>query len=320
LIKEKIIKKVETLTQTKGEGDNKDVKSIFDEIVGEYYKKTNDANHVTGFSEKDNQIILKKYIDIIEKSISEIFEKMDISKDQMIKLKTIAINVLIKDIYPGSLSGTVIAGFGDKEIFPSVSSYNFHSVVNNKLRYKLNEDSSGKIDFKTAAMIIPFAQREMVSTFMEGIDPYLKKNIEGFFIEVMKEYPDIIIEKLCKTLTHKANIDKNELKRDGEKLIKKYFDFFNELLQEKYSQPVMHIVSMLPKDELATMAETLVNLTSFKRRVSMDLETVGGPVDVAVISKGDGFVWIKRKHYFKSELNHQFFNNYYREESYNAKK
>jgi hypothetical protein len=39
LIKEKIIKKVETLTQTKGEGDNKDVKSILDEIVGEYYKK-----------------------------------------------------------------------------------------------------------------------------------------------------------------------------------------------------------------------------------------------------------------------------------------
>jgi len=39
------------------------------------------------------------------------------------------------------------------------------------------------------------------------------------------------------------------------------------------------------------------------RRVSMDAETVGGPIDVAVISKGDGFVWIKRKHYFRSELN-----------------
>ncbi|HEY9669692.1 MAG TPA: hypothetical protein V6C91_22960 [Coleofasciculaceae cyanobacterium] len=34
--------------------------------------------------------------------------------------------------------------------------------------------------------------------------------------------------------------------------------------------------------------------------------------DVAVISKGDGFIWIKRKHYFKPELNHQFFNNYFR--------
>jgi len=51
------------------------------------------------------------------------------------------------------------------------------------------------------------------------------------------------------------------------------------------------------------MAESLVNLTKFKRRVSKEQETVGGPIDVAVITKGDGFVWIKRKHYFQPELN-----------------
>ncbi len=51
------------------------------------------------------------------------------------------------------------------------------------------------------------------------------------------------------------------------------------------------------------MAESLVNLTCFKRRVTLDAETVGGPVDVAVISKGDGFVWVKRKSYFDPGLN-----------------
>ena len=64
---------------------------------------------------------------------------------------------------------------------------------------------------------------------------------------------------------------------------------------------------MLPKEELAEMAETLVNLTSFKRRVTPSAETVGGPTDVAVISKGDGLVWIKRKHYFDPALNHRYF-------------
>lgn len=92
---------------------------------------------------------------------------------------------------------------------------------------------------------------------------------------------------------------------------------FNEKIQ-KYQQehhidPVLDIVSVLPKDELAAMAETLVNLTSFKRKISTNAETVGGPVDVAVISKGDGFIWIKRKHYFKSELNPQFISNYFKE-------
>ena len=57
----------------------------------------------------------------------------------------------------------------------------------------------------------------------------------------------------------------------------------------------------------------LVSLTSFKRKFSLDAETVGGPIDVAVLSKGDGFVWIKRKHYFKAELNPHFLTDYFQE-------
>ena len=77
--------------------------------------------------------------------------------------------------------------------------------------------------------------------------------------------------------------------------------------------PVLDAVHMLPKDALAEMAEALVNLTAFKQRVSLDAETVGGPIDVAVISKGDGFIWIKRKHYFRPELNPGFFQTCYRQ-------
>ena len=38
--------------------------------------------------------------------------------------------------------------------------------------------------------------------------------------------------------------------------------------------------------------------------------SAAGPVDVAVISKGDGFIWINRKHYFRKELNDHYFRNY----------
>lgn len=73
------------------------------------------------------------------------------------------------------------------------------------------------------------------------------------------------------------------------------------------------MISILPKDELAHVAESLLALTSLHRRISRDMETVGGPIDVAVISKGDGFIWLKRKHYFKPELNPQFGLNYMRD-------
>jgi len=58
------------------------------------------------------------------------------------------------------------------------------------------------------------------------------------------------------------------------------------------------------------MAEALVNITSLKRKVSTDQDTVGGPTDVAIISKVDGFVWIKRKHYFGIDLNPHFSKKY----------
>lgn len=73
------------------------------------------------------------------------------------------------------------------------------------------------------------------------------------------------------------------------------------------------MVSLLPKDEMASLAESLVALTSLHRKVSTEVETVGGPTDVAVISKNDGFIWIKRKHYFDPKLNPHFRLNYLRD-------
>lgn len=66
------------------------------------------------------------------------------------------------------------------------------------------------------------------------------------------------------------------------------------------------MVEFMPKSELSTMAEALVNLTSIKCRVSRGMETVGGPIDVAVISCTDGFIWVKRKHYFDAQLNRRY--------------
>lgn len=90
--------------------------------------------------------------------------------------------------------------------------------------------------------------------------------------------------------------------------------FFNGLAEDSFDAirqqsrvEIEDMVEFMPKPEMATMAEALVNLTSIKRRVSRGMETVRGPIDVAVISKAEGFVWVKRKHYFPDELNYRFF-------------
>ena len=75
----------------------------------------------------------------------------------------------------------------------------------------------------------------------------------------------------------------------------------------EYYDPVEGAVSFMSKAEMAQMAESLINITSLRRHVSVyGDESVGGPVDVAVISRGEGLIWIKRKHYFDIALNPQF--------------
>lgn len=59
---------------------------------------------------------------------------------------------------------------------------------------------------------------------------------------------------------------------------------------------------------MAALAKSLIELESLKERVTKPSESVSGPIDVAVISKHDGFVWIDRKHYFRPELNPRFLN------------
>ena len=63
-----------------------------------------------------------------------------------------------------------------------------------------------------------------------------------------------------------------------------------------HDEPFMQAVSALPRQDLAKMAEALVNLTAFLMRMAADQdETVAELIDVALLSKGDGFTCIKHK-------------------------
>ncbi|MCL2142020.1 MAG: hypothetical protein FWH46_04000 [Methanimicrococcus sp.] len=90
-------------------------------------------------------------------------------------------------------------------------------------------------------------------------------------------------------------------------------NFIQAYSAEEFIAPIFEALENLPKTELAMMAETLINLTSFKQKITNQLETVGGPIDVAVISKSEGFVWVKRKYYFDPNNNPHYIAKHYKE-------
>jgi hypothetical protein len=145
-----------------------------------------------------------------------------------------------------------------------------------------------------AAVIIPFAQAEIVYRFIRGIDPGYKRELNSLLRNLLTtEYPERIVREFAGRTTEEERRNvQAELIRIGRAIVDNFDSHWADWEHNKFVEPVLDIVGDLPKDDLAAMAEPLVNLTSFKRRITAEAETVGGPIDVAVISKRDGFVWI----------------------------
>jgi len=197
-------------------------------------------------------------------------------------------------------------------------SYECECVINNKLRYiEVDHVKVGTTGETVIASVNPFAQREMVNRFMEGVDPKYTEEIEKYVSALLTDgYPNKIAEALSGKISPELQDSlRKELTDLGNKLAQDFADGLEAYRQAQFIAPVIDSVASLPTDELAAMAESLVNLTAFKRRMtSVETDTVALPIDVAVISKGDGFIWIKRKHYFEPALNQHFFSNYYRKD------
>jgi hypothetical protein len=205
-------------------------------------------------------------------------------------------------------SGLVIAGFGEKEFYPRLVSYTVEMVIEDHV--KRSDADPARIAADSSAIVAAFAQREMVQAFLHGIAPAYIEELGKALKSVFDRYPNSVADALKLSAVTKKKLVK-ELRAATPTLIS---TILRQLDTESYrntARPILEGVQNLPLDELALMAESLVNLTSFKRRISLDMETVGGPIDVAVLSKGEGFIWIKRKHYFDAQQNPHFIQHYY---------
>lgn len=233
-----------------------------------------------------------------------------IGSDLVSMLTELSRLVVYKDeILPESLSGIVIAGFGDKDFFPVMQEYEVGEIFLGKLKYKCICTSS--IDSDTPSVVRPFAQSEMVETFLNGISPALDLQMMREVVKLALESPEEIIDGMEGVGAKRKQAYKDKVRPISAEAAKSLVHRLREFRKKKHLQPILQSIEFLPKNELAHVAASLVNLSSFQKRMSTNEdETVGGPIDVAVISKGDGFVWIERKHYFKSELNRHFFRNH----------
>jgi hypothetical protein len=59
----------------------------------------------------------------------------------------------------------------------------------------------------------------------------------------------------------------------------------------------------MPIQDAIDLAEFLVHASIMYSRFSPGAPVVGGPIEIAAITKHEGFKWIKRKYYYDRKLN-----------------
>ena len=280
------------------------------EIVDEFHTRARQAKLVEGAPDDFLQEIRRRLFPQL-REIRQNFFKQDLDRTTVRKLNEIAIRAVgamlddVQEESSGFSTGIVIAGFGDNDLFPSYSEIQVEGLIGGVLKKRLGRE--GRCGPDNRAEIVPFAQDDMIHEFMQGIAPIYFGYLYESMISHLDEYTKLVLDSLDKYSDDEREALHERLRNVHPDIADAFVSEVDEAGDQYLASEIVDVVTMLPKDELAEMAEALVSLTSLKRKVSLQDETVGGPTDVAVITKGDGLIWTKRKHYFPAALNPAYF-------------
>lgn len=236
--------------------------------------------------------VARDHAPVIDELINYGFAGFGIGQDSIAKLKDIAVFCVVKDLFLEDVTGLVFAGFGTEDRYPVVVTYLLSSIVGGIV--KRAPASVDVIDTEVRSKIRMFADSEVTHAFIRGIDYGLERRVYGAMRMMMHSLVDQVVGAF-------PGSDQRETvrKRFQEDLVPQYLDAFRGMIgdyqQQAYINPVLRVLEIAARQELAETAKELVSLNVFKKRIMAQKQTVGGAIDVAVISREGGFQWFTRQ-------------------------
>lgn len=225
--------------------------------------------------------------------------------EQIASISESVFKIYNKQFFRNGYVGFAFAGYGENDIFPCMLHLHLSGIINGKIRYIKKEQV--EISENNPSSINPLAQVDVMQTFLFGISDAFINDIAMDIPKQIQKSFDSIDDSLF--AAGKKSEVQNSLNTATASVIAQII----QRARKQYLYPITNSVATLPIEELALLAESMINITSMRRKVAIDDSngTVGGPVDLAIISKGEGFIWIKRKHYFDPDLNPQYIHTHY---------
>ena len=193
-------------------------------------------------------------------------------------------------------TGIVFVGYGSKDIYPSILTVYISGAFDRRMRYYFSSYETDKIDNDNTATIIPFAQADVMLTLMKGIHPGLRQYVENKHEESLQKAKEKMLEAMKEAGCSEKMLEKVK-ETDFSEVQNHYEESMSQFIQDEFVDGIVDAVNSFNIEDMVNMAESLVSVTNLQRHISSSEESVGGPIDVAVITRSEGFIWVKHKHW-----------------------
>lgn len=222
-------------------------------------------------------------------SVRQEHPSLAVSEKTLADLREIAVLSVTRDAFFEHYTGVVVAGFGAKERFPAMRSYLCSTVVLGTA--KSRQDRASDMTADGGPVIQPYAQDRMIKTFLTGMDAQLRMFLFGETLKLSSYVVgDLIGQAPGLSEGQRAKLRQDYSERNLSEALRAFFGAIDQYQFLAHTAPILRAIQTLPKKELGETAASLIKLNSFQQKVMHAVETVGGPISLATITRNEGLV------------------------------
>lgn len=265
--------------------DERDVQTVVDAAIDRLLGALGERDDLVEIDPGADAFYLAQKTTLVEEAFTDVFDGTARTVTGDLRLRRELPALVLAKAEPWAYDSVLaFIGYGSGDVFPGHQVIELHGLVNGQVRVNWREPVAAQPSLP--AIVVPFGQDEAIDTFLWAYNSEFLRIAHRRIDHAL----DLVRDKEC--LVTGTWEEEPDLRQGTHENLN---DDFRRLSREQFIDPMLDTVESLPRTEMARMAEALVGIQALRAASSSRQPSVGGPIDVAVISRRHGVQWLRRK-------------------------
>lgn len=197
-------------------------------------------------------------------------------------MSVLVMRYLANSLWDEPRTEVVVMGFGEYELMPSFYRRDIRGHIAGRTLGRFYDESTFDDDGLSPYVgYRPLAQSDAIFQFVRGF-------AEEIFHEAKGSTSSSVSEVFAGLESRPDELAAEVTRLSVESVAKAFYE-------SDRTQRFLSTISVLPTASLASVAQFLIQVQAFSVLLKGEQRTVGGPIDTAIITRSDGFRWIRHK-------------------------